>query len=293
MQKKVIRKYLIRLPVLATAAVVMALSMQVFILPARFAPSGVSGLASITQVLSGFPAGYMLFILNVPLVVVSYFFIRRSFAVETLTYVLLSSAFTELFRLVNLYQYTDDLLLAALAGGVLNGLCIGILFKAGASSGGTDIVGLLVQKKFRDVSISWIILSVNIVIVLFGGVMYLTVLKISLTSVISIVLFSFILQFITSKVMEIIINGLSSAVKFEIITTKPEELSRAIIASLHRGVTVVKSTGAYANTDNNILICIVRRRQITAFKKLLKSIDPNAFAYSMQTREVMGNGFND
>lgn len=290
------KKFFIRfswhLPILLVVATIMALSMQMFILPNKFAPAGVSGLSAIIQTLSGFPAGYSMFILNFPLVILAFFFIRKTFAAETMVYILLSSGLTELFRQLNVYQYRDEILLAALAGGVLNGACIGVLMKLGLSSGGTDIIGLLIQKKFTEVSISWIILALNIIILLFGGISYKLVLNMDLTMVISIVLFSFIMQFINSKTMDIILNGMSSAVKFEVITTKPKELSQKIIAVLHRGVTIIDSRGAYTDTVNNMLICVVRKRQIGAFRKILKQVDPQAFAYAMPTREVMGLGFN-
>ncbi|MEG2688570.1 MAG: YitT family protein [Clostridia bacterium] len=290
---KYLKRYFSHLPMTIVASCLLALAMHMFIIPAKFAPGGVSGLASLIQIMTGFPVGYALLILNAPLIVAAFFFIRKRFAIETLTMVVITTGFTELFRIIGLYQFVGEPILAALAGGVMNGAAIGIMLKLGASTGGGDILAVLIQKKHSSLSISWVIFALNCFVVSLAGILYLSVLKMEITKVISIVLFSFITLFINSKTMEILLNGFSSAVKFEVITSKPEELSHRIIETMHRGVTIVDSRGGYTNAPNNVIFCIVLRRQVSVFRKLLKEVDPSAFAYSIDTREVMGNGFND
>ncbi len=274
-------------------ALLLALSMHIFTLPAKFAPGGVSGIASILQIITGFPAGYSMIIFNIPLIILSFIYLSKKFTWLSLLGIALASGFLELFDYVNMYQYinTNETIISALAGGVMSGVGVGLMVRSEASAGGTEIVSLLIQRKFTSVSIAWIVLFINIVIITIGGILYSTLLKMPAADVITIMLFSIMQVFIAAKTMEIILNGLSSAVKFEVITQKPQELSQAIIDKLHRGVTIIDSYGCYKKEKNTMLICIVTRMQISPFKRLLKSVDPSAFAVSIDTREVLGTGF--
>ncbi len=271
----------------------LALSLHVFTIPAKFAPGGVSGLASLIQIVSGFSASYSLLIFNVPLVVLSFIFLSKKFAVKTTFSILMSSLFLKIFEWVNFFQFKEQgsLILSAIAGGLISGIAIGILIRTGASSGGTDIISLLVQKKHSSLSISWFVFAMNLFVVLLGGILYRTVLKMDANSIINILLFSMVEIFMSSKAMDIILNGINSAVKFEIITSKPSEIGDAIVKRLGRGATIVETKGAYTNSTNADVICVVTRHQVSELRKLLKEIDPNAFAFAMNTREVLGNGF--
>lgn len=276
-------------------AFLTAFSMYVFILPAKFAPGGVSGISAIIQSLSGFSAAYSLLIFNAPLVVLSFIFLSRKFAIKTTLAIALSSLFLTIFRATNFYCFDDasNRILASLAGGLITGAGLGILVKAGASSGGTDVISILIQKKTSSLSVSWLIFFMNLVVIAFAGIMYTTVAKMDLTNTITIMLYSFISVFLSSKAMEVILNGVSSAVKFEVITSHPLELSEAIMKHLNRGVTIINSHGGFSKAENNLVICVVTRRQIVPFRKLLKAIDPCAFATAVDTREVLGNGFKN
>lgn len=271
----------------------LALSMHMFTIPAKLAPGGVSGLASIIQVVSGFPASFSVIIINIPLIILSFKFLSKRYSLLSVLGIALVAGFLQLFDHINLYQFvnTNESIIASLAGGVISGTGVGLLVKNEASSGGTETISLLIQKKLTSASISWIVLIINVFIITIGCILYLTVLKMSGAEIITTMLFSIMQVFVSSKTMEIILNGMSSAVKFEVITNKPKELSEAIFKRLKRGVTIIDSYGAYTKEKNSTVVCVVTRMQISHFKRIIKETDPNAFAYALETREVFGIGF--
>lgn len=293
LDRKKVLKHTMSLFFIVLGAALLALSMHMFTIPAKLAPGGVSGLSSIIQVVSGFPAAYSMILINIPLVILSFKFLSKKFTYLTLLGIALSSGFLQLYRVLGVpgFVNANELLVSALAGGVVSGTGIGLMVKNDSSTGGTEALSLLIQKKFTSVSISWIVLIVNIFIITIGVALYFFVLKMTATQVITVMLFSFLQVFVASKAMEIILNGMSSAVKFEVVTNNPKELSEAIFQRLNRGVTIIESYGAYTKEKNSTIICIVTRMQISQFKKLLKEVDPAAFAFSIDTREVLGIGF--
>lgn len=290
--KKIVKNTLTILTIFIGAGL-LALSMHVFTIPAKLAPGGVSGLSSIIQIVSGFPAGYSMILINIPLVILSFKFLSKKFSMLSVLGIALVSGYLQLFDYVNLYEFvnTNESIIAALAGGVMSGAGIGLMVKSEASSGGTEILSLLIQKKLTSASISWIVLTINTFIIAIGATLYLAVLRMTVSNVITTMLFSFMQVFVASKTMEIILNGMSSAVKFEVVTNKPKELSEAIFKRLKRGVTIIDSYGAYTKEKNSTVVCVVTRMQISQFKRIIKEADPNAFAYALETREVYGIGF--
>lgn len=274
-------------------AALLALSMHVFTIPAKLAPGGVSGLSAIIQIVTGFPAGYSIILFNIPLIILSFMFLSKKFSVLSLLGIALASGFLQLYDYLNLYEFVNqgEAIIASLAGGVMSGAGVGLMVKNESSTGGTEAISLLIQKRFTSVSISWIILVINIFIISIGCTLYVSVLKMPTNTVITVALFSFMQVFVASKTMEIILNGMSSAVKFEIITQNPKILSDAILQRLKRGATIIDSCGAFTKEKNSILICVVTKMQISQFKKLIKEVDPTAFAFSLDTREVLGVGF--
>lgn len=175
-------------------------------------------------------------------------------------------------------------MLAALIGGALYGTALALVLRINASTGGSDIIGAVIQQKYTATNISWFILAIDAVVIFVGGI----VLKDFVP-----VMYSFVTLFVGSKATEAITNGFSTAISFSIITSKPEEMKDMIIEKLHRGVTMLKGIGGYTNEDRLMLICVVRKRQLSYFHKIMKEVDPHAFAFSSSTREVMGKGFTE
>ncbi|MEG1805695.1 MAG: YitT family protein [Clostridia bacterium] len=270
-----------------------AISTYTFTVPAKFIPGGVVGIASFIETLFGFSSGYLIAIINVPILVLAILFLDRKLAIRTAFGILCLTGFMELFKIVDLYRflYFDQPILTAIIAGCLSGVGTGLLLNETATPGGTEVIGLLIQKRAKNIKISQILLAMNVFVILLGGIMYFFVGNMSIDTIIVILTCSFIQVSVNSKSVDMIVNGLNSAVKFEIITKKGDELSTAIITELEYGVTVIKSRGAYTDEESSILVCVVPKLRISAFKRIVQAVDKTAFVYSVETREVMGKNF--
>lgn len=280
---------------LLTAALVLAASfvraagVHCFIVPNAFAPGGITGIGSLVEFMTaneshaGFSAGYTILILNIPLLIIAFLFLGRKFAVLTAIATILSSVLTVVFQRIDFYVYTDERILAAAAGGIFTGLSLALMLKAGGTMGGTDIIATFIQRKHSATNVAWFIFALDSTVVI-GSLFFF---KNGLTPAI----LSFIEMFSSSKMCDVITSGHKSAIKFEIVTTKPQELSDAILKRLHRGVTKLDAVGMYTDEPRAVLVCLIRRRQVSEFRKLIKAIDPDGFAYMSQASEVLGLGF--
>lgn len=293
LSKKRVMLELQSLLIMLCGAFCLSLAMYMFMLPSKFIPGGVSGITVIIQTLSGFSASYSMLILNAPLVILAFIFLNKEFAFKTMLGIAMTSAFLAIFRAANMYEYfnQNEVWLSALAGGVLGGVGIGLLVKGGGSSGGTEVLSLLVQKRYIASSMSTIILIFNIGVVVLGSVLYMTIGGMNLQMGITTIICSLIQVFLGSRCIEFVLNGLKYAVKFEIITNKGEELKTQINTRMHRGVTILSCEGGYTGDKRDMLICVVTRTEISAFKRIMKEVDKDAFVYAINTREVIGKGF--
>lgn len=213
---------------------------------------------------------------------------NKKFAIMSGGAILLSSGLMVLFKYIGFptcaaANPTDaDRILYAIAGGIVGGTGGAIILKLGGSSGGTDIIASLIQKKYSATNVSWFIFLLDSTVVLASAAVY--------DNPIVPILLSFVEMFASAKVTETILQGFKSALKFEIITSRPDELSHEIIEKLHRGVTMVSAKGMYTGADKAMLICVLRKRQLSQFRMILRQY-PDAFAYISGTSEVMGRGF--
>ncbi|MEG2084437.1 MAG: YitT family protein [Clostridia bacterium] len=284
-------KYLIKYPkttnivILIFTSFLRAVAVSVFFVPNKIAPGGATGIASIINNLWGWQPGLVTLIVNIPLIALAFFFINKQFVFKTLVATIISSAFTDLLPLLPFnITFTDDVFVATLCGGILWGISLGYLLKLNCSTGGSDIVGLLIQNKFPNSKVVWLIFGIDCFIGLTNGLVFKS-LPLALYSVIAIYTGSFI--------ADIIQRGMVSTIQFNIITDKNEEIANFIIKDLHRSITCFKATGMYTRQDKFYLICVVRKRQVSAVSKKIREIDPKAFFYTTSVKTVTGNGFDD
>lgn len=294
---------------LAVFAFLRAIAIYVFIVPNAFAPGGVGGIASILYNFVAtynleladkwFDPGVWLFIMNVPLVIAALFKLEKRYAITTCVCVAMYSGFTWLLSFVNFPTFqgagldSGVTMLAAIAGGVIGGVSFGGMLLLNTGAGGTEIIAKITYEAKPDVNIQWQLFACDSFVVLLSGVLGFVQAKNGTPSEIFVavatpVLYSFITLFLTSQVAEIVTNGVQSSVVFNIITDKKEEVASAIINGIRRGGSVVKAEGIYTKTEHNMIICVVRKKQTTALKKLLKEIDPNAFIYITKVKEING-----
>lgn len=310
--KKKVPKYIGYYGILTVLAFLRALGTYVFIVPNAFAPGGFGGIASIVYNVvaifdiklaeTWFNPAVTVFVLNLPVVIAAFFTLNKRYAINSTIVVALYSGFMGLFSLVDFPIYTGSgpdsgmTVLAAIAGGVLCGVSLGGTLLTNSSCGGTDIIGKIAYEKNPDVNVQWQIFIFDSIVVLFSGAMGLINIEgqdanTIFTNVATPIFYSFITLFVTSEVADVVTNGLQSSVVFNIVTSKPDELSAAIVSKLHRGATKYTGEGVYTHAERFILVCVVRRRQSTQLKKLIKSIDPESFVYITKAKEVNGFGF--
>ncbi len=291
--RKMLLNEFLNMMIMVAGALCLSIAMYMFMLPSKFIPGGVSGLTIIIQTLSNFPASYSMLILNSPLIVLAFIFLKKEFAIKTTIGIGMTSGFLAIFRAVKLYEFfnPNEVWLSALAGGVIGGIGIGLMVKGGGSSGGTEVISLLVQKRYIASSMSFIILAINIFIVTLGSTLYMTLGGMDLQTGFTTIICSLIQVFLGSKCIEFVLNGIKTAVKFEIITTKGNELKEEINTKMHRGVTIISCDGGYTGDNRDMLVCVITRTEISSFKRILKQVDKDAFVYAINTREVIGKGF--
>ncbi|WP_314319991.1 YitT family protein [Fusobacterium pseudoperiodonticum] len=269
-----IKEYII----VALACVVMAFNINYFFVGNKLAEGGVSGLSLIIHYLSNIDVSYLYFALNIPLIILAYIFLGKNFLLKTFFATFVLSVFLKVFA--SFSEPLDDILLAAIFGGAINGIAIGIVFYAGGSTGGMDIVAKIVNK-YTGIPISRILLVtdfivLSIVAVIFGKVIFM---------------YTLISLVISSKMIDIIQVGIYSAKGVTIITTKEDEIRKRIMEDTGRGITLIDAKGGYTQKEIGMLYCVVGQYQLIKVKTIVKEVDPSAFMIVADVHEVIGNGF--
>jgi len=269
-----IKEYII----VALACVVMAFNINYFFVGNKLAEGGVSGLSLIIHYLSNIDVSYLYFALNIPLIILAYIFLGKNFLLKTFFATFVLSVFLKVFA--SFSEPLDDILLAAIFGGTINGIAIGIVFYAGGSTGGMDIVAKIVNK-YTGIPISRILLAtdfivLSIVAVIFGKVIFM---------------YTLISLVISSKMIDIIQVGIYSAKGVTIITTKEDEIRKRIMEDTGRGITLIDAKGGYTQKEIGMLYCVVGQYQLIKVKTIVKEVDPSAFMIVADVHEVIGNGF--
>lgn len=257
-----------------------AFSIYAFLVPNKIVAGGISGAASLIHISSGLPVGVFIIILNIPILIFGlklkgWVFILRCF-ITTLVLGLV----TELF--VNLPPITDDPILAAMYGGITQGIGIGLFIKYEVSSGGTELLGRITHNIFPYQSIAMHTAILDCFIVIAGAVFMNNIEN---------VLYALILIFVSAKVSDIIILGVNKSKLCYIITDKPDEISKYLLNNSPRGITMINGVGMYTNMPKSVLMTCVKNNQITQLKLAVKEYDANAFVIINDTNEVFGKGF--
>ncbi|MGF7058075.1 YitT family protein [Brassicibacter mesophilus] len=281
--KKYWYRYLIEYIGISIGTLVMAVSINFFLEPNTIAPGGVTGLGIVIQkITNGFIKVWATnLVVNIPLFIAGVIILGKSFGAKTLYATMALSLF---IWLVPHTYATHDLLLSAVFGGVLMGIGLGIVFKFGGTTGGTDLAGAILNRFFPGLSTATFMMIIDLFVVATSG---------AVNGTIENPLYSIITLYIIVKVIDLILDGLGYAKALFIISDKPNEIGRAIVEELSRGVTVLKGKGFYTGKDKDVLLCVVNRSQITKLKEIVHVIDNNAFVMVTEMHEVLGEGFKE
>ena len=267
-------------------ALLNAMSYTLFIFSNRFAPAGINGICTIIQHICGINLGYLSLIINIPLAIWTMFKVGRSLASRSMLYVAAFSIFLIVLEQLDLSAFAYETangtskILGPLVAGLINGVVYAMLVRTSASSGGADFIAAIIHKDRPDLNFFIIVFTINVFV---AGASYF-VFDYQIEPVILCIMYSFMSTMVSDKMMR---SG-RSAVRCEIITDYPHEISADIISKLHHSATLLPAKGMYSGRETNILVCIVNKTQLAALSAIIKEY-PHTFAVMSSVNEVFGN----
>jgi uncharacterized membrane-anchored protein YitT (DUF2179 family) len=289
---------------IAFGAAIMAIGIGVFLVDAKVVPGGVSGLSMSVHYLTGLPVGLMIWVLNIPLYIWGIKELGKEFGVRTFFGFTLNSFFIDFFRgdipgfsfirlqdtptIKNLQQ--NDFMFLILIGAALLGLGLGIVFKFKGTTGGSDIVAAIMQKRF-GVKPGMAIMITDFFVILIAGLIIEFKDLAGDRSAVTLTFYALFLLVISGRLVDIIMDGFDYARSVNIISDKNDEIAKVIMDDLSRGATAIKARGLYRNIDREILTTVVTLRELSKLLNIIKKVDPLAFVTVSNVHEVMGEGF--
>ncbi|GFN22740.1 YitT family protein [Thermanaeromonas sp. C210] len=257
------------------------LGLVLFLVPNKIAAGGVSGLATVLYHIIGVPVGLTMLVLNVPLFMAGLKVLGLRFGVKTLYGTVALSLLTDALSLV-LRPATFDSLLAAIYGGILTGVGLGVVFRSGGSTGGTDLAALLFRR-FTSLSAGMGLLVVDALVIALAGIVF----------GMELALYALLALFLASRAIDTVQEGGGFAKAAVIISDHSAEIARRILTDLDRGATGICGRGVYTNRGRELLLVVVQRAEVTRLKNLVAEVDPRAFVIVSNVHEVLGEGFRE
>lgn len=263
------------------SALLSAVALYVFVFTANFAPSGVDGISTMLQRLTGLNAGYFSFLINAPLLLIAWFKLDKKYVLYTLLFTAVSSGLLVLLEEIEFYQYFTevDVWIPAVFSGVLMGIRTGLMIRIGGSTGGTDIVGCLVQKARPYIEVERPIAVLCYLIIALSFLVYG-----SLNSVLVAIVQTFVMSYVMGRVL----HSSRNAVEAKIITDDPESFKEEIVQKLKHGATVVKGEGMFTGDQKSMVFTIINIRQMKELMDIARN-HPNSFVYFSDVNGVWGN----
>ena len=264
-------------------AALYAVGYSFFFYPNGIVPGGVTGIATIVNYLTDLPVGVVSMVINIPLFAFGWKHFGRRFILFSFAATVLIYVFVDSFALLNAAA-TDNILLASTIGACLNGMGLGCAYLSGATTGGVDIVAKVLRQKYPYINFGTLIMLINVVIIGAYGLIF---------NHWEAVMFTVIAQFVVSRSIDTVLYGLDTSRVCYLISEKSSELDEAITATMHRGVTKLHGQGGYTGKPRDVLMCVIKKREITALRKIVKAVDPGAFFIVTDAKDVFGNGFGN
>ena len=277
--------------IITLALLMMAFGWTGFLIPQHVLGGGVSGIATLIFYATGLSTGISVFVINGILVLISLKVLGPSFGIKTVYSIVMASVFfsvlqhyiTDPILAGTMAPLVDDKFLSALIGGALAGTAIGIAFTQGGSTGGTDIVAMMICK-YRNISQGRVILFLDIIII---GSSYFVLEDNKIQSII----YGFVVMGICSYCIDLVLTGNKQSIQAFIFTTQPEKVAERIGNEMHRGVTFIKGTGWYSKREGDILMVVTHKRESQQILRIVKEEDPTAFMTMNMVMGAYGKGF--
>ncbi len=269
---------------LFSGSVIQAIGLRLFLIPADLASGGVSGISQLINHYTGWPIGLMIFIGNIPLFLIGWRFLGgRRFALRTAFAVIIYSLATDVLPRLPILPangLTDDIFLNSLYGAVICGVGYGLVYRARATSGGSDVLARILNH-YRSVPMTQSYLMVDSAVILAAGFVFGW----------KQALYAIITLYVSGIVSETILEGSGTVRTALIITSQPQKITDQILVELERGVTFLQGTGAYTGESRPVLYCVITRSEVSQLKTIVQELDPDAFIVVGQAHEALGEGF--
>jgi uncharacterized membrane-anchored protein YitT (DUF2179 family) len=270
--------------VIALGGVLQAIGLRLFLVPANLASGGVSGVAQLLNHYTHWPIGVMILVGNAPLFLLGWRFLGGPrFAFRTAAAVLVYSAATDLIPRLNLLPangITDDILLNSLYGAVVSGVGYGLVYRASATSGGSDILARILNH-YRSIPMTQSYLLVDSAVILAAGFVFGW----------KQALYAIITLYVSGLVSETVLEGPGTVRTALIVTTQAKAISERVVDEMERGITILHGTGGYTGQDRPVLYCVITRSEVAQLKTIVHEVDPQAFIVIGQAHEALGEGF--
>ncbi|RYL93033.1 YitT family protein [Sporolactobacillus sp. THM7-4] len=273
-----VHQFIIRLFLIAVGVMLEAVALEVFLVPNRIIDGGVVGISIMLAHLSGWALGLFLVLINLPFFLIGYKQMGKTFTITSIGGVALLAILTALFSPIP--RFTDDLLLAAVFGGIIMGIGVGLVIRNGGSSDGTEILAVLLNEK-TPFSVGEVVMFMNIFILGSAGFVFGW----------NFAMYSLIAYFVAFKMIDITTTGLESSKAVWIISDYHEEIGDALNDRLGRGVTYLNGEGAYTGNDKNVIFTVISRLEEAKVKNIVDSIDKHAFLAISDIHDVKGGRF--
>ena len=258
----------------------VAIAISMFLVPNKIVNGGASGLATIIYYTIGIKPSVFNAIINGILLLFSLICFGKKFVAKTVT------SIVGLTLLIEVFSYfppvTDNVLLASIFGAVLYGMGIGIVLSQGSTTGGTDIMGRLIQHKKPYWKIGKILLGVDFFVIFLSLIIFKTT---------EAVLYGILALFLSTNAIDWLMKSLNISKLAFVITDKGQEISDFLISTSPRGVTILEATGGYTHEDRQVLICALKESEVTEFQRKILAIDEDAFIIYSESQQIVGNGF--
>ena len=266
--------------VIAAGAVLMGVALSVFMVPFKIAPGGASGIATVLHYLTGLRVSVLIPLINIPIFIIGIIRLERDFLVKSVFGTVVLSIATETAAI--LPPPTSDPLISAVFGGAVMGIGISAVLSRGGTTGGTDILVLVIRRSFSEVSVGRLYLLIDGAVIAMAGLAF---------SSGEVIFYSAVSLVVSTYMTDAALEGLNLARLVYIISDSNREICDRIYAELKRGVTGLNSVSMYSGRSGRILMCVIRKGQLSKLKKIIQDIDKDAFVIICDAKEVMGSGF--
>lgn len=256
----------------------LALAINHFLDPHGIAPGGVTGLAIVVNNLTQIPVWIMNLVFNIPLFICAIKLLKGE-AAKTFFGIAFLTAF---LKILPVQTVTNDVLLSAIFGGIIMGIALGLIFRINGSTGGTDLLALLINHFFPSMNPPKLTGIADAIVVVFSGIV---------SHNIEVALYSAIALYISVKVSDMIVEGVHTSATFMIVSDKYEELGKVVTEVMNRSATVIDGKGFYTKETKHMLMVAVSKKEIVSFKRMIKDIDPACFIMVLSNHETLGEGF--